>query len=314
MAKSHAPGEHIGKHGGRETKAFKVPQGHKYLRLQRFESLSPEQKGLLNQWFKETAGGRYGAKFLEKTIKHGMPVSPIETEAEKFIKHGIKEGQPISKVEKAGTSFLQDLLGKSAKDQYKQFEAPYLRQFREEIVPGLAERFTGGDAQHSSAFQQALGGAAAGLTENLAALKGNLINQMLNQQLQGANVGLGYAQLPGQRYQNQLNTANLGLGYAQLPMQRYGQQMSAADYMLNQQFQQQQQAMGTQPWGMMAVPAKGKAPSFWQSVAPGIGTLAGAALGSAIPGIGSYLGGMFGGMAGGGVQRMIGAPTNNLGG
>ncbi|MFP3859222.1 MAG: hypothetical protein ACLFUW_00220 [Bacteroidales bacterium] len=52
------------------------------------------------------------------------------------------------------------------------FEAPFKRQFQEETVPGLAERFSGlgAGAQRSSAFQQALGGAGASLAENLAAL------------------------------------------------------------------------------------------------------------------------------------------------
>jgi hypothetical protein len=277
-AKQHAPGSKIGekKDKGKGTEAFKLDQGKKYSRLQRFETLSPDQKKLLKNWFKETKGGKYGAKFLEKAVK---------------------EGPPVSKIEKSGSNFLQNLLGQSAEDRYKDFEAPYLRQFREQVVPEIAERFTGPNAQRSSAFQQALGGAGAGLTENLAALKGNLISQMLNQQLQGANIGLGYSQLP---------------------MQRYGQQMGAAEFMLNQQFQQQQHAMGTQPWGMLSVPPRGKAPSFWQSMAPGMGAGLGAGIGSMImPGIGTAIGSMIGGgiggsIGGGGVRSVTDAPVSNL--
>jgi len=46
------------------------------------------------------------------------------------------------------------------------------RQFQQETVPSLAERFTslGGGAQRSSAFQGALGRAGAGLSENLAGM------------------------------------------------------------------------------------------------------------------------------------------------
>jgi hypothetical protein len=61
---------------------------------------------------------------------------------------------------------------------YQNFEAPYLNQFNEQIVPQLAERFAGlganSGALSSSGFAQALGGAGAGLTANLAGLKANL--------------------------------------------------------------------------------------------------------------------------------------------
>jgi len=49
-------------------------------------------------------------------------------------------------------------------------------QFREQTIPGLAERFTGMGAggQRSSAFQGALGRAGAGLEENLAGMKSGI--------------------------------------------------------------------------------------------------------------------------------------------
>lgn len=56
-------------------------------------------------------------------------------------------------------------------EAYNAFAAPYLRQFQEEIVPGLAERFAGAGALSSSGFAQALGGAGAGLQERLASLR-----------------------------------------------------------------------------------------------------------------------------------------------
>lgn len=56
------------------------------------------------------------------------------------------------------------------------FEAPAMRQFQEQIIPQLAERFTGAGAgaQDSSAFRQQLGAAGAGLAENLQALRSQL--------------------------------------------------------------------------------------------------------------------------------------------
>ncbi len=100
----------------------------------------------------------------------------------------------------AGENFLQQLLGGDTSE----FEDPLMRQFQEQIIPGLAERFSGAGAgaQSSSAFQQALGGAGADLTERLASLRGQLKMQALPQ-------ALGYAQAPGQRG---LQQAQLGLG------------------------------------------------------------------------------------------------------
>lgn len=102
-----------------------------------------------------------------------------------------------------GSSFLQNLLS-GKPEATAAFEAPYLRQFQEQIVPGLAERFSGlgAGAQSSSAFSQALGAAGAGLSENLASLRGQL-------QLGALPQALGYAQQPVSNFQG---LSQLGLG------------------------------------------------------------------------------------------------------
>lgn len=100
----------------------------------------------------------------------------------------------------AGQNYLQQLLGGDTSE----FEAPLMRQFQEQIIPGLAERFSGAGAggQSSSAFQQALGAAGSDLAERLGSLRGQLKLQALPQSLE-------YALAPGQR---NLQTAGLGLG------------------------------------------------------------------------------------------------------
>jgi hypothetical protein len=83
------------------------------------------------------------------------------------------------------------------------YEAPAMRQFEEEIIPGIAERFTGAGAgaQRSSAFTQGLGQAGAGLAENLAQQRAGLQSQALGQL--GSFLGMGmqptfqYQQMPG---------------------------------------------------------------------------------------------------------------------
>jgi hypothetical protein len=60
-------------------------------------------------------------------------------------------------------------------------EQQYTRNFAQNTVPGLAERFTSmGGGQHSSAFQGALGQAGAGLNEDLASLRQSHLMNLLN--------------------------------------------------------------------------------------------------------------------------------------
>ena len=75
----------------------------------------------------------------------------------------------------------------------KQFEAPAMRQFEEQILPTIAERFTGllGEgAQRSSAFGQQLGQAGAGLAEKLQAQRGGRQQNALTQLMQLMQTGL----------------------------------------------------------------------------------------------------------------------------
>jgi len=86
-------------------------------------------------------------------------------------------------------NYLQGILGQSP-EAMQQFQAPALRQFKEEIIPSIAERFTKVGAQGSSAFTQALGKAGAGLAENLASQRATLSSNAINQLLQLLSGGL----------------------------------------------------------------------------------------------------------------------------
>jgi len=94
--------------------------------------------------------------------------------------------QGLQGAQGSGMDWLQGILSgdQSAFDAY---EAPYKRQFEQETVPGIAERFAGmgsGGSQSSSAFNQTMGQAGSELTENLAALRGGLQQNAMSQ-LQG---------------------------------------------------------------------------------------------------------------------------------
>ncbi len=81
-----------------------------------------------------------------------------------------------------GIGNLSQILSGSP-EAFQAFQAPAMRQFQQEIIPGLAERFSslGSGAQGSSAFGQQLGQAGAGLSQNLAAMKANLQSGAMDQ-------------------------------------------------------------------------------------------------------------------------------------
>ncbi len=71
---------------------------------------------------------------------------------------------------------ILELLGGQlgGEEGFEQFAAPYQREFQEQTIPGIAERFAGLGGLSSSGFTQSLGQAGAGLNEKLAALQQGL--------------------------------------------------------------------------------------------------------------------------------------------
>lgn len=86
---------------------------------------------------------------------------------------------------------------------FKNFEAPLQRQFQEQTVPELANRFASmgsGGSTGSTAFRNQLGREGSNLSTNIAALRGGM-------QQQGVNQGLQYAQQPFSNYMQLLQQA-----------------------------------------------------------------------------------------------------------
>lgn len=83
-------------------------------------------------------------------------------------------------------------------ETYKNFEAPYLQQFNQQIIPGIMEQFAGldpmGSGLSSSGFAQSLGAAGANLQTSLASLKENLRQQGAQGILQQYNQAFGQTQ------------------------------------------------------------------------------------------------------------------------
>lgn len=92
----------------------------------------------------------------------------------------------LSQASGSGLDYLNQLL--SGDDSaFADFEAPFKRQFEQEVIPSIAERFAGlgsHGSQSSSAMQQTLGQSGRELSENLAAMRSNLKQNALGQ-LQG---------------------------------------------------------------------------------------------------------------------------------
>ena len=122
-----------------------------------------------------------------------------------------------------GVDYLQQLFNPQS---YERLEKPAMRQFQEQIVPGIAERFSamGSGSKGSSAMRNELGRAGVDLATNLASLRqqgmmGALPQALGLQQfpiqaqlgLFGQGVGTNLAGVP---YQGMLGPLLQGLGQA----------------------------------------------------------------------------------------------------
>lgn len=86
---------------------------------------------------------------------------------------------------------------------FKAFEAPLMRQFEEEIAPGVANRFASqgtGGSLGSTGFRNQMSREAGNLSTNIAALRGGM-------QMQAVPQLLNYAQAPFQNLMSLINPA-----------------------------------------------------------------------------------------------------------
>lgn len=115
------------------------------------------------------------------------------------------QGQ-LGQANQQGINYQQQLMDPSS-EAVNQFAQPYINQYHQQTIPGLAERFAGyggmGGGISSSGFGQSLGAAGANLQAQLAQLKAGLgqqaANSLMNQysQMQGTALNsqpFGYQQ------------------------------------------------------------------------------------------------------------------------
>lgn len=160
--------------GGRDFLFGKSPK------LQTFEKYSPQQQKILNDIL---SGG-------------GLPQNQLYQQGNQYISDLLKgKGQPNLDQYFAGSQ--------------EAFAAPMMRQFNQEILPGIASRFgamgTGGSGMMGSDFMNAATNAGASLQERLAAMQSGLQQQR--------------AAMEMQKYGMRMQAAPMALGYAQAPYQ-----------------------------------------------------------------------------------------------
>lgn len=89
---------------------------------------------------------------------------------------------------------------------FKNFEAPAMRQFNEEIIPGVANRFASqgsGGSLGSTGFRNQIARESGNLATNLAAMRGGMQQNAIPQMFNSANMP----------FQNMMQMFNTGLGH-----------------------------------------------------------------------------------------------------
>jgi|HubBroStandDraft_2_1064218.scaffolds.fasta_scaffold00031_7 hypothetical protein len=149
-------------------------------------------------------GGLSG--FGGKKEKHGSTYSKTQRRGlEEIMKDvmGMKGVQNITQQPgyQTGNEYLQSLFNNP--DFFNRFEAPLQRQFQEQTIPDLANRFASmgsGGSLGSTGFRNQLAREGSNLETNIGALRGNMMQQAVPQLL-------GYSQQPFSNYLSLLQTA-----------------------------------------------------------------------------------------------------------
>ena len=139
--------------------------------------------GALGMGLGALAGGLLGSQG-DKEIRRNLFTEDQQGLLNQIIGGLSGEGKGVG----LGLDYLNDLM--QGGEAFERASAPMMRQFQEQTLPQLSERFAGSDAMQSSAFGQSLGSAGAGLQENLAALRGQQQQMGLQGLLQMLNPAL----------------------------------------------------------------------------------------------------------------------------
>jgi len=127
------------------------------------------------------------------------------------------------------SGYYNDLMSPDSQ-AYQNFAAPQMQQFQQEIVPGIAERFSGmgAGAQSSSAFNQTMAQEGGNLQMRLAQLRSSL-------QMQGAEglTNLSQQQFNMSPYQMMMKRAQAALGVEPFALEHHPAQRSRGQKILS---------------------------------------------------------------------------------
>ena len=134
---------------------------------------------------------------------YGKGAQDLLSRIQQFAQGGFNQGNiQQNQGYQQGQEWLNNLFGNNP-DFWNQFEAPIQRNYEENTIPDLANRFASmgsGGSLGSTGFRNQATREAGNLNTNLAALRGGMQQQGVGQQL-------GYAQQPVSNWQQLLGQA-----------------------------------------------------------------------------------------------------------
>jgi hypothetical protein len=151
-------------------------------------------KGVVGGGIFSSKARKAGMNFLTGTPEKHEQVSTLlpgqEPLAEQLFNAGMNPG--AGGAFGASADYYRNLLSDDSAD-YNAFAAPQMRQFNEEIIPGLSEQFAGmgSGGLSSSSFRNAAVNAGTDLSERLGAIRANLRQQGAQGLFNIGQAGLG---------------------------------------------------------------------------------------------------------------------------
>ncbi len=156
-------------------------------------------------------GKKIGDKIQNNDFLSGTPdvyenVSSLLPEQQPLLEQSINAGLAPGAGGATGQAadYYRNALGgqDTLEEDYNALQAPLMRQYREQIMPDLAEQFAGmgAGAMNSSGFQNAAIGAGTDLTERLASMRAGLRQNQQQYGLQAADRLNNIGQQPLQNY------------------------------------------------------------------------------------------------------------------
>jgi hypothetical protein len=122
-------------------------------------------------------------------IKQFQNLSPFQQKFQNQLLSGVSGLTPSM------FDLLEQLLSQD-EEATSDYEAPALRQFQEQIIPSILERFAGAGALSSSGLNQSLAKAGESLSEKLAAQRSGLQQNALQSLMGLSQVGLQQRSTP----------------------------------------------------------------------------------------------------------------------